>query len=106
MSNSKKVTRNQNQLMTMKRSNKLIVVAMLLTIVCLVYYDFLLKKAYFSGNYKDPYHEFTNLAFEDFDTVDLGSSTAANVKFIQGPFSVKIDNNAAEYVRVSQHGRR
>jgi hypothetical protein len=90
----------------MKTSNKLIVVALLLFIVSLVWYDYLLKAAYESGVYRDPYHSFTSLYFKDFDTVDVVSSTAANVKFVQGPFSVKIDPGALNYTRVKQTGRR
>jgi hypothetical protein len=90
----------------MKTSNKLILAALLLVLISLFGYDYLLKEAYVSGKYKDPYNGFTALKFKDFDTVDLVSSTAANVKFVQGPFSVRIDTNFLNYVKVKQTGKR
>jgi len=90
----------------MKTSNKLIIVALLLVVVSLVWYDYLLKAAYESGAYRDPYHNFTSLKFKNFDTVDIVSSTATNVKFIQGPFSVRVDPNALSYTFIKQNGRR
>src|SRR5947209_3869211 len=82
---------NQNQTRTMKTSNKLILTALLLVFIFLFAYDNLLKREYLSGNYRNPYRNFIALKFKDFDTVDMTSSTAANAKFIQGPFSIKID---------------
>jgi hypothetical protein len=69
-------------------------------------YDCLLRAAYKSGAYRDPYNGFETLKFKNFDKVDILSSTAANVKFIQGPFRVRIDQAALEYVKVKQQGRR
>jgi hypothetical protein len=88
----------------MKTSNKLILTALLLTLVSLSYYNYLLKKAFVSGKYKDPYASFVTLKFKDFDTVDVVSSTAANVKFVQGPFKVMIDTGALDYTRIKQTG--
>lgn len=90
----------------MKTSNKLILAALLLVLISLFGYDYLLKEVYVSGKYKDPYNGFTALKFKDFDSVDIVSSTAANVKFIQGPFSVRIDTNFLNYVKVKQTGKR
>jgi hypothetical protein len=90
----------------MRTSNKLIVAALLLFIVSLVWYDYLLKAAYESGTYRDPYANFANLKFKDFDTVDVISSTATNVKFVQGPFGVRVDPNAMSYSFIKQSGRR
>jgi hypothetical protein len=90
----------------MKISNKLILAALLLVLASLISYDYLLKAEYLSGRYKEPYRGFKTLKFKDFDAVDLISSTAANVKFVQGPFSVRIDPNALNYVELKQQGRR
>ncbi|HWZ03746.1 MAG TPA: hypothetical protein VNX40_09050 [Mucilaginibacter sp.] len=90
----------------MKTSNKLVIAAIILILVSLVGYDYLLKGAYVSGKYKDPYNTFISLKFKEFDTVDLVSSTAVNVKFVQGPFSVRIDSNFSEYTRIKQTGKR
>ncbi len=90
----------------MRTSNILVFIAALFVVISLGYYDLLLKKAYDSGRYKDIYNGYTTLKNKDFDTVDVISSSAANVKFEQGPFSVRVDSVALEYVRVVQTGRK
>jgi Putative auto-transporter adhesin, head GIN domain len=90
----------------MKTSNKLILAALLLLVVSLVSYDYMIKSEFLSGTYLNPYKDFVTLKFKDFDVVDVNSSTAANVKFVQGPFSVRIDTNAMEYVRFKQQSNR
>jgi len=90
----------------MKTSNKLILVAVLITLVCLVGYDLLLKAAYKSGDYKIPYKSFVTLPWKDFDIVEVNSSTAANVQFVQGPFSVRVDDFAQQFITIRQQGNR
>jgi len=90
----------------MKTSNKLLIAALLFLLVSLIVYDYKLKDAYDSGSYKNPYRDFIALKFKDFYAVDVVSSTAANVKFVQGPFKVMIDTNALEFVKVNQQGKR
>jgi hypothetical protein len=80
--------------------------AVLVTLVCLVGYDLLLKAAYRSGDYKNPYKSYITLPWKDFDIVEVNSSTSANVKFVQGPFSVRIDNFAQQYTTIRQQGNR
>jgi hypothetical protein len=89
----------------MKTSNKLIIAALLLILVSLICFDYSLKKEFVSGRYKDTYRSFVTLKFKNFDVVDINSSTAVNVKFVQGPFSIKIDSNALEYARIKQQGK-
>ncbi|MFL5747696.1 MAG: hypothetical protein ACJ751_23670 [Niastella sp.] len=89
----------------MKTSNKIILAAVLITLVCLVGYDLLLKAEYMSGDYKIPYKSYVNLPWKDFDIVEVNSSTAVNVQFVQGPFSVKIDGYALEYTTIRQQGK-
>jgi hypothetical protein len=88
----------------MKTSNKLITIAAILTLLALFTYDFLLKSEYSSGNFSDPYHYYTSIPFKDFDRIDMKSSTAANVRLIQGPFSVRMDPDAEQYVKIQQTG--
>jgi len=88
----------------MKTSNIFLFAAAVFTLLSLVVYDFLLKAEYKSGIYTDPYKDFVTLNFTQFDVVDLPSSTAANVKFVQGPFSIRIDESAKYFVQVSQEG--
>jgi len=90
----------------MKTSNKLLIAGILFLLVSLVAYDLKVKEAYNSGSYKNAYRDFTSLNFKDFDSVDVISSTAANVKFIQGPFKVIIDDDALEFVKIKQQGKR
>jgi len=90
----------------MTTSNKLIGAALVLTVALLTWYDLRLKAEYLSGNYKIPYSDYATLNYTGFDIVDLKASTAANVKFVQGPFSVRVDNNALDYVVLKQQGNR
>lgn len=90
----------------MKTSNQFLFATIVLTLASLVVYDILLKAAYKSGNYADPYKDFVSLKFKDFDALDLPSSTAANVKVVQGPFSVRMDEGAAEFVQVNQEAKQ
>ncbi|MDB5111558.1 MAG: hypothetical protein JWR67_2672, partial [Mucilaginibacter sp.] len=80
--------------------------ALFLILASLFVYDLLLQSSYRSGAYKDPYRNYVTLPFKNFDAVDLNSSTAANVKFVQGPFRVRIDKTALEYVTVKQQNNR
>ena len=89
----------------MKTSIKLITAAFLLIVISLSGYDYLLKETYVSGTYKNPYVNFVELKYRDFDEADLVSSTALNVKFVQGPFSVRIDKYALDYAIIKQTGR-
>jgi hypothetical protein len=90
----------------MKTSNKLIAVVVFLILVSLLVYNYQLKAEYTSGRYKNPYRNFTTLKLKDFDAVDINSTTAANVKLVQGPFSVRVDSAALEYVNIKQQGNR
>ena len=90
----------------MKTSNKLILTALLLLLIALTAYNYLLKAEYDSGRYKDPDRNYITLKFKDFDTVDVNSTSAVNVKFIQGPFSVRVDADALGFTKIKQEGRR
>ncbi|WP_143167011.1 hypothetical protein [Mucilaginibacter sp. OK098] len=86
----------------MKTSNKLTIAAILLILVSLIYYDLMLKVSYQGGTYKDQFKDFVTLNFKDFKSIDLGSSTASNIIVKQGPFSVRIEPAATQFVKVSQ----
>lgn len=90
----------------MKISNILIVAALLLILFSLLAYDKMLRSEYLSGRYKDPYGNFVTLKYINFDAIDVNASTVANVKLVQGPFKVIIDNNALDYVKIKQVGNR
>jgi hypothetical protein len=90
----------------MKTSNKFLLAAAVLTLLSLVVYDLFLRAEFKSGNYADPYKNYVTLNFKDFVVLDLHSSTAVNVKFVQGPFSIRMDEDAKAYVQVRQEGSR
>ncbi|MEB0263885.1 MULTISPECIES: hypothetical protein [unclassified Mucilaginibacter] len=90
----------------MKTSNRLIVCALLLILLTQLGYDNLLKAEFISGRYKDAYRDYVKLNYKDFDVVDLESSTAANVKFVQGPFKIIADSAALSNIKISQEGKK
>ncbi|HEV3250487.1 MAG TPA: hypothetical protein VGZ71_06020, partial [Puia sp.] len=96
----------KNEYRLMKTSNKFLLAAAVFTLLSLVVYDLFLRAEFKSGNYTDPYQDYVTLNFKDFDILDLPSSTAANAKIVQGPFSIRIDKYAADFVQVNQEGKR
>ncbi len=88
--------------MNMKTSIKLLLAALLVIIVELFVYDMMVRTEYRAGTYKKPYRYYTDLKFKDFDTINVNSVSAANVKFEQGPFRVRMAPDADEFTRVSQ----
>jgi hypothetical protein len=90
----------------MKTSNRLILCALLLILLTQLGYDHLLKAEFISGRYKDAYKDYVKLNYKNFDVVDLESSTAANVKFVQGPFKIIADSVATSNIKISQEGKK
>lgn len=90
----------------MKASSKFLLAAAFITLLSLVVYDLLLRAEYKTGNYLDPNRNFVTLNCKDFDTLDLPSTTAANVKIVQGPFSIRLDRDAADFVQLKNEGHR
>jgi len=90
----------------MKTSNILVIITITITFGALLTYDFFIKEVYVSGVYKIPFYNYTALPEKDFDRIDMQSSTTANVKIVQGPFSVRLDPAAADYVRLHQQGEQ
>jgi hypothetical protein len=89
----------------MKTSIKLLLVALLVSVLSLFAYDMMIRTEYRSNAYKNQYRYFTDLNFKDFDTIDVRSVSASNVLFTQGPFRVRICPGADEYTRISQQKR-
>jgi hypothetical protein len=88
----------------MKTSTKIFITALIFLVLSIVTYDYMLKKEFLTGKYKNIYAYYTELKFKDFDTFDLDAAQIANVKFIQGPYRVLIEPNALDYVHVKQNG--
>ncbi len=89
----------------MKKSNIFLMAAALIFLASILAFDFGIKTRYSKSNFRDKYDEFTALDFKDFDSVEVNASTMANVKFIQGPFKVRVFEDRADIVKVTQQGR-
>jgi hypothetical protein len=89
----------------MKTSNKLLVAALALVLGTVVTYDVTLRAEYLTGRYKDPLQNYTKQALGNFDAVDVPSGTFIRVRIEAGPAGAWVNKDAAEYVRVRQHGR-
>ena len=89
----------------MKTSSKLILSAILIMLIAAALYDLQLKKVFDSGEYKQKYKGYISLNFKDFNTIHLNSSTAINILIRQGPFSVKVEPNSNEFVKLTQTGK-
>jgi len=88
----------------MKTSNKLVLFGLVLILATMVWFDLIVRSAYFAGDYKKPFREFVSLNFKNFSTINLNASTAANIIVRQGPFDVKIEPYGKNYVKVTQNG--
>jgi hypothetical protein len=86
----------------MKTSNKLISGAFILIIISLLMYDLMLKRSYALGNYKYLLANYTTLNFKDFSVIEINAATAANMVVEQGPFNVKMESTASDFIKVSQ----
>jgi hypothetical protein len=63
----------------------------------------MIQTEYRTGAYKNPFRYYTDLKFRDFDTINVNSASAANVRFEQGPFRIRLCPGADEFTKVSQH---
>lgn len=91
-----------NQISKMKTSIKLLLAALLVVAIALFVYNKMVIAEYRTAAYKDVYRYYTDLKFKDFDTINVNSVSAANVKFEQGPFRVRICPGGDEFTRLSQ----
>ena len=89
----------------MKISNILLIGALLVFLGCILAFDFGIKVRYNKGKFRNQDNEFTALNFRDFDSIQVNASTMANVKFVQGPFKVRVFEDRADIVKVTQKGR-
>ena len=87
----------------MKNSNKWVLAAALLLLASLTAYNMGLRAEYRTGNYKNPLHNFVALNFKNFTSVSVPAATALQVKIMRGPFSVRLNKDAAG-VHVAQRG--
>ena len=90
----------------MKTSNKGLLAAALVLLGSLSAYNMTLRAEYARGAYKDPTRNMTTLKFENFSEVDVQAATLLDVQVVAGPYRVQVNNEAAQYVKVSQQGPR
>ena len=88
----------------MKKSNIFLTAAVLILLTSILAFDFGIKARYKNGDFRNPYEEFITLDFKDFDSIYVNASTLANVKFVQGPFKVRVFEDRADIINVTQKG--
>jgi len=88
----------------MKKSTKIFTAAALILLSSLVMHDFGLRAAYLKGDYKEPYYGFERRNFKSFDRIELDAGTAANVHIEQGPFDVRTNPMASDFLKIIQKG--
>ena len=90
----------------MKNSVKYLLAALLVLLASLTAYNLALRAEYRRGDYKDPLHNYVSQNFRDFTEVAVPASNVVSVKVTPGPFSVRLNPTAAEYVHLRQQGNR
>ena len=88
----------------MKTSNKIFVATLLLLLGSLTAFNLALRAEYRTGSYKDPLHNYTTMALRNFNTVAVPSASGLKVKIVAGPFAVRVNKDAADFVHVTQRG--
>ena len=89
----------------MKTSNKLLMSALIIFVISLGIYNTALKAEYLTGNYKDPFKNFTTLNFKDFDAIQVNSASQVDVTINNGPCIVRMSKRSESHIKVSQHGK-
>lgn len=90
----------------MKTSMKLLLAAALVLLASLTAYNMALRAEYRSGAYLDPLRGYAKLDFKNFDEVAIPAASVLSVKVMAGPFGVRVNPAAREFVRVRQQGNR
>ena len=90
----------------MKNSTIFLLAALLVLATSLTAYNMALRTEYRRGTYQDPLRDFKNLKYSDFDEVDVPAASAVGVAVVRGPFGVRLDPRAAEFVHLRQRGRQ
>jgi hypothetical protein len=88
----------------MKNSSKYLLAAVLVLLASLTAYNMALRAEYQRGNYKNPLHGYVTLGFRDFIEVAVPASNVVSVKIVPGPFSVRMNPQATEFVHLRQQG--
>lgn len=90
----------------MKKSNLVVLAAIILLLGALATYNSALKAEYLSGSYKDPYYYFTSLNLKDFDAVAINAASEVSVVIKQGPeHKVQVRKDDTENIKVKKEGK-
>ncbi|MGI4871580.1 MAG: hypothetical protein ACRYFX_10425 [Janthinobacterium lividum] len=90
----------------MKTSTKYLLAALLVLLASLTAYNMALRTEYHKGTYKDPLRDYATLTFKDFDAIEIPAASLLQVKIVAGPYAVRLNPKAKEYVHLTQQGRR
>ena len=90
----------------MKNSTKYLLAALLVLLASLTAYNMALRAEYRRGDYKDPLHGYVALGFRDFTEVVVPASNVVSIKIVPGPYSVRLNPRATEFVHLRQQGGR
>ena len=90
----------------MKNSSKYLLAAVLVLLASLTAYNMALRTEYRRGDYKNPLRGYVAQPFKDFTEVVVPASNAVSVKIVPGPFGVRLNPGAVDYVHLRQQGGR
>lgn len=90
----------------MRTSSKILIATFAIFITSLMIYDWGLRAEYLKGNYTKPFNDYVPLNYSGFNEIELNSSTAVNIKIVQGPFKVLANPDAIEFLKVSRQSNR
>ena len=90
----------------MRTSSKILITTFIIFIASLVIYDLGLRAEYLKGDYTKPFNDYVPLNYTGFNEIELNSSTAVNIKIVQGPFKVLANPGAMDFLKVSRQGNR
>lgn len=90
----------------MKTSNKILLVAGLLLVGSLIFYDWRLAAEYRKGDYTDRYYGYRKLTYSGFDEIELQSAGNVTVVVERGDYSVLELPLANQFLTVRQEGKR
>ena len=90
----------------MKNSTKYLFAAILVLLTSLTAYNMALRAEYRKGDYKNPLRGYVSLDYKNFTEIAVPAAHAVSVKVVPGPFSVRINPGAKQYVQLSQQGNK
>lgn len=90
----------------MKTSNKLLLGALVVLLVSLTLYNSALKAEYLSGNYKDPYKNYTHINIKDFDEIEIDAANMMDVTVRHGKYAIHVSKDNNDSIKFTKVGNR